>query len=87
MKIRSFAMMILSASSLALAVDAPEGGWEVHDSRRPQPAAVTPGEPSTQEKAGTAPSDAVVLFDGKDLSKWENGKGEEVQLLLATANV
>ena len=44
--------------------------WHVHDGERPQPAIVTPGEPSTQENAGTAPSDAIVLFDGKDLSKW-----------------
>ena len=49
--------------------------WHVHDGERPQPKVVTPGDPSTQEKAGTAPSDAVVLFDGKDLSKWRDGKG------------
>src|SRR2546425_8198149 len=49
--------------------------WHVHDGERPQPKVVTPGEPSTQEKVGTAPSDAVVLFDGKDLSKWRDGKG------------
>ena len=36
----------------------------------PVPPVVTPGN-------GTAPpSDAVVLFDGSDLSAWENGKGE-----------
>jgi hypothetical protein len=32
---------------------------------------VTPGEPGTQAEAGTAPSDAVVLFGGTDLSAWE----------------
>lgn len=48
--------------------------WHVHDGERPQPVVVTPGEPSTREKAGTAPSDAVVLFDGKDLSKWKMEK-------------
>lgn len=50
--------------------------WHVHDGERPQPKVVTPGTFSTQEKVGTAPSDAVVLFDGKDLSKWTNDKGE-----------
>lgn len=40
----------------------------------PQPPIVTPGQPC--EKAVPAPSDAIVLFDGKDLSKWENRKGE-----------
>lgn len=42
----------------------PGGKWRVHDSKRPQPAVITP--PSGL----TAPSDAIVLFDGKDLSKW-----------------
>ena len=37
----------------------------------PQPQVVTPGDIRTN----TAPSDAIVLFDGKDLSKWENLKG------------
>jgi hypothetical protein len=45
--------------------------WQVHDMKRPQPEVVTPGQPSTQEKAGTAPSDAVVLFDGKGLAAWK----------------
>jgi hypothetical protein len=53
----------------------PGGKWHVHDGDRPQPAVVTPGTPSTQEEPGKAPSDAVVLFDGKDLSHWQvNGK-------------
>ena len=33
----------------------------------PEPPIVTPGE------NGSPPSDAIVLFDGKDLSAWENG--------------
>lgn len=49
--------------------------WHVHDGERPQPPVVTPGEPSTPEKVGSAPSDATVLFDGKDLSKWKMEKG------------
>jgi hypothetical protein len=48
--------------------------WHVHDGERPQPPIVTPGQPSTQDKVGTAPSDAVVLFDGTDLSKWKMDK-------------
>ena len=39
--------------------------WRVHDVNRPAPPLVVPGATS-----GAAPSDAIVLFDGKDLSKW-----------------
>jgi len=50
--------------------------WAIHDDNRPQPPVVTPGTCSTQEQAGKPPSDAIVLFDGKDISKWESDKGE-----------
>lgn len=47
--------------------------WHVHDSGRPHPNMVTPGAVS-----GAAPSDAVVLFDGKDLSAWKSrGRGAD----------
>jgi hypothetical protein len=39
--------------------------WRVHDIDRPIPHVVTPGT-----APGSPPSDAIVLFDGKDLSKW-----------------
>lgn len=43
--------------------------WRVHDIDRPRPRAVEPATCSTQEQPGRAPSDAVVLFDGKDTSR------------------
>jgi len=46
--------------------------WLVHDHSRPQPRKVTPGQPIPTM---SAPSDALVLFDGKDLSKWTAGAG------------
>jgi hypothetical protein len=48
--------------------------WMVHDEKRPMAPVVTPGEASCDGKVGIAPSDAVVLFDGNDLSKWESAK-------------
>lgn len=39
--------------------------WHVHDPARPHPKVVTPGA-----QLGQPPSDAIILFDGKDLSKW-----------------
>jgi hypothetical protein len=43
--------------------------WKVHDIDRPRPRVVDPGTPSTQERPGRPPSDAIVLFDGKDTSR------------------
>src|SRR5205085_1218774 len=45
----------------------------VHDGDRPQPKVIDPGTASTPEMPGRPPSDAVVLFDGKDLSHWRAG--------------
>ena len=82
-------LSLLACTALTAAASAAEGvgyqdtpiipgtKWHVHDGERPQPAIVTPGAPSTIEKAGTAPSDATVLFDGKDLAKWRKGDGSD----------
>lgn len=45
--------------------------WRVHDDNRPRPEVVTPGE-----TASSAPADAVVLFDGTDLSGWTKEEGD-----------
>jgi Domain of Unknown Function (DUF1080) len=48
--------------------------WRIHDATRPQPRVVTP-----PAAVGAPPSDAIVLFDGKDLSQWvQRGRGGEV---------
>lgn len=54
----------------------PDSPWQVHDHRRPQPRVITPGNEGSQAKPGQPPSDAVALFDGKDLSGWRGGNGE-----------
>ena len=43
------------------------------------PPVVTPGIHGSPDKAGMPPSDAIVLFDGKNFREWETTKGEEVK--------
>ncbi len=74
--------MIAAPSLRRLALAAPPGrpgrraasaqakiDWPIHDLARPMARVVDPGA------AGKAPSDAIVLFDGTDLSKWKSQKG------------
>lgn len=43
--------------------------WKVHDRSRPQARKVTPGLPLCSPPA---PADAIVLFEGKDLTQWSS---------------
>jgi hypothetical protein len=51
----------------------PGGRWHVHDSDRPMAPMVKPGD--SFSLGAPAPADAIVLFDGKDLSHWAGNKG------------
>ena len=66
--------LIATHSLAALYGDPPDKrhAWQVHDTRRETPAIVAPGA-----QPGDAPADAVVLFDGSDLSQWEANKPEK----------
>lgn len=44
--------------------------WEVHDRNRPQPKVIGPGE-----RPSDPSSDAIVLFNGADLSQWVSTNG------------
>lgn len=68
MKIPSIRQTALFVVFTAVLTAAPDPKWLVHDRNRPLPPVVDPGTASTQEQPGKPPSDAVVLFDGKDLS-------------------
>src|SRR3954465_9497449 len=77
-----FPLALLLASLLPMAASAaegytdtpmqPNGKWHIHDPNRPQPPIVTPGKHFSE--MADAPSDATILFDGKDFSKWHGQK-------------
>jgi hypothetical protein len=72
---------VLSLSS-SLATSAPDPHWLEHDRARPQPPRVTAGTFSTQDQPGRPPGDAVVLFDGSDLSQWVALDGSPTKWIL-----
>jgi hypothetical protein len=53
---------------------APTISWPIHDTSRAQPAVVDPGAYSPVSRA---PSDAIVLFDGRDGSEWRSRNGQQ----------
>src|SRR6059036_1168941 len=68
-------LAILGARTSPSAASATEQQWKIHDRSRPQSPVITPGETSTQDRPGRPPSDAIVLFGGADLSKWQAADG------------
>ncbi|MEI6105529.1 MAG: DUF1080 domain-containing protein [Opitutae bacterium] len=65
--IRSLSALLFST---LVSQGAPDPHWLGHDRERPLPPVVNPGAFSSQEQAGTPPSDATVLFDGKGNAQW-----------------
>jgi hypothetical protein len=66
----SLSALLIATISRFQAQAEPDPNYLDHDRSRPQPTVVQPAVPSTPEKAGKAPSDATVLFDGGGMSHW-----------------
>src|SRR5438477_8697261 len=64
-------------ASLAILFAATALAWQTQEYKSgivwPEPPVIDPGP------AGGPPSDAVVLFDGKDVSKWQEADGWELK--------
>lgn len=66
--------LALTAAAVCLCLTAgAQTKWQIHDLNRPMAPVITPGPAGPPVPP---PSDAVVLFDGKDLSKWTDAKGQ-----------
>jgi hypothetical protein len=70
-KIRAVLIASVACSSAAFSQQS-MGDWPQHSRERPLPAVVTPGAPALPVPP---PADAIVLFDGTSLARWEDGKG------------
>ena len=70
MKSRTLLFIAAAAAVTVFAVEVPVIHWKTGDRSRPLPPKVTPAS-----TPGGAPSDAVVLFDGHDLSAWQQKDG------------
>lgn len=70
---RTASLIALSAFLIVPAASQVDTRWAIHDMNRPQPPVVTPGPAGPPVPA---PSDAVVLFDGKSLDGWTDAKGQ-----------
>jgi hypothetical protein len=57
--------------------------WKIHDMTRPRPAKVT----SRMPLPVPPPSDAIVLFDGKDLSKWRAADNSDAKWIVKNGNM
>jgi 3-keto-disaccharide hydrolase len=68
------ALLIIGASAYAAAEVTK---YAVHDMSRPRPAVVTPAD-----EPGQPPADAIVLFDGTDLSHWQKGNGADANWMI-----
>ena len=59
----------------------PDSEWRVHDGQRLQPIVIIPGAANAD-----TPSDAIVLFDGTDLSNWQKVSGGDLGWKSKTAH-
>jgi 3-keto-disaccharide hydrolase len=80
--VAAFAALLLAGSE-RLSGQTIDPRYPIHDRSRPLPPVVDPGTSSTPTQVGRPPSDAVVLFDGRDLSKWRMQDGSPARWKLA----
>ncbi len=66
-------LALLAAAAAMVFSAAAQEQWPVHDPDRPLPTVVAPGPAGPPVPP---PADAIVLFDGRDLGRWTDAKGQ-----------
>jgi len=69
MNVKLLSSGIFAALLIAITGCSNNHPWKVHDTNRPLPGVISPAEQSAQP-----PSDAVILFNGRDFSNWVSEK-------------
>jgi hypothetical protein len=73
MRIAFTALAFAALGVAAIAAQKPPDRWKIHDMDRPPPPVVDPGPAGEPARA---PSDAVVLLDGRSLAAWQMEDGQ-----------
>src|SRR5579864_4432015 len=74
-KIAVLFLSLVALAAISRAQTQVDPKYHLRVPNRPPPPVLAPGTASTQETPGHPPSDAIVLFDGKGLSKWQHKDG------------
>lgn len=69
----SLPLILITAAMFLASTVVAQSQWKTHDITRPRPPVVTPDK---NTMPSLPPSDAIILFDGKDLAQWSDAKGE-----------
>jgi 3-keto-disaccharide hydrolase len=84
-----FSVLALLLCIAAFSVAQVDPRWKPNDPDRPLPPVIEAGTESTQDIPGRPPSDAVVLFGGKDkdLSQWAGEDGQPAKWKVANGSM
>jgi Domain of Unknown Function (DUF1080) len=80
---RILSVLVLGLCMAQVSMAQVDPRWKPNDPDRPVPPVIEAGTSSTQDAPGRAPSDAVVLFDGKGLSAWAGEDGQPAKWKVA----
>jgi hypothetical protein len=78
-----FSVLALALCLAQISVAQVDQRWKPNDPDRPVPPVIEPGTASTQDSPGRPPSDAIVLFAGKDLAQWTGADGQPAKWKVA----